>query len=746
MSGIRYIFFISYLLLAVYGRSHATVPLSGDDERTAAIASIHNLSQQGERILDKPRTTTADCDSAKRIARDIENLSRRFSYDQGLGLSKQLMSAALRHNHQGNEAVSYAMEAVEILNKAGTEKQKADAYIELAGCYSNADTDLPAKIPLYEKGARIYHQLGDKVREAALLEMIGDLYQIKKEYTTALSRLQQSLALYQSAGFKRLQGVYALIGTVYNAQNNFVEGLRYNMLAVHTGENVNDSSKLMATVYHRLGMSYHSINYTRQALEYYEKALHLAYQLNDSSAVQNYQINIAELFIKTGQYQEGIDTLNVATNFHPIIEADDQCYVYRQYLRLYLALHDYRKAATYYQKILLLCNSDNTSDYEKTVSSAYISLYLVETGRFREAAAYLNSAAIKQIPSVPANAMLERLRYRTDSALGNLTSAIAHFQRYEVLSDSLNSLAQTRQLGQLQLQFETAEKDKDILLLTQKSQLQASSLEREIIIRYVIIGGIVILIAFLILVYNRYRSNKRTNIKLENQQNEINEQNDTLKALLDEKEWLLKEIHHRVKNNLQIIISLLNTQSQYLNNEDALAAIRNSQQRMYSMSLIHQRLYQTDNLGKIDMNWYIPEMITYIRDSLDTNANITFRVDSDHVALDVVEAVPLGLILNEAVSNALKYAFPDKAKGKIDIFFRAKPEGNCLLGISDNGIGIPEGKNIEESASLGMSLMQGLSVQLDGAFTLSDNQPGVSVTVSFRCKEFISNENIHTHT
>ncbi|ACU62286.1 tetratricopeptide repeat-containing sensor histidine kinase [Chitinophaga pinensis] len=746
MSGIRYILSISFLLLTVCGRSHATVFLSGEDERSAAIATIHTLWQQGDRILAKPHPLTADCDSAKHISQKMATLSRRFNYDQGLGLSQQLMSAALRYNNQGNEAIAYAMEAVDILSKAGTEKQKADAFIELAGCYSNADTDLPVKISLYEKGARSYHQLGDKVREAALLEMIGDLYQLKKDYTTALSRLKQSLALYQSAGFQRLQGVYALIGTVCNEQNNFVEGLRYNMLAVQTGEQVKDTSQLMATVYHRLGMSYHSINYTRQALEYYKKALLLAYQLNDSAAVQNYQLNIAELFIKTGKYKESIDTLNVAVNYHPITEADDLSYVYRQYLRLYLALHDYHKANTWYQKILQLYNSDKASAYEKTVSSAYLSLYLVETGRFREAATYLNSAATQQISSVQGNAMLERLRYRTDSALGNLAGAIAHFQQYTVLSDSLNSVAQTRQLGQLQLQFETEEKDKDILLLTQKSQLQASSLEKEIMIRYLIIGGILVLIVFLVLVYNRYRSNKRTNIKLEGQQLEINEQNETLKALLDEKEWLLKEIHHRVKNNLQIIISLLNTQSQYLNNEDALAAIRNSQQRMYSMSLIHQRLYQTENLGKIDMNWYIPEMITYIRDSLDTNAHITFKVDSDHVALDVAEAVPLGLILNEAVSNALKYAFPHQTKGNIEISFKATQDGNCFLDISDNGVGIPEGKNIAESASLGMSLMQGLSLQLDGTFTLSDNHPGVSITVAFRCKEFISNENIHTHT
>lgn len=740
MSGVRLIFFILCLFLGFSRTDYANSRYAGDDERSAAISSVLTLWQQGEDILNKPHTTSADWDSAVSIARDIATTSKRIQFEQGTGLSKQLISAAMRHSGRGNEAMAYAKEAVAILRQYGTAKQLANAYIELGGCYSNNETDLPEKIKQYENGARIYHQLGDKVREAALLELIGDLYQVKKDYPTSLLRLHQSLSLYQAAGSKNLQGVYALIGSVYNGQNNFVEGLRYNMLAVKTGEALKDSGLLMSRVYHRLAMTYYSINYHRQAMEFYQKALNLAYQLKDTLAIQNYQINIAELLTKTKHYKESLDSLNAATRTRPITDINDHSYLLSQYLRLYIAMRDYQKATPYYEKILRIYKEDKVNEFERTILSANISLYLVETGRFREAAVYLTSLSEKHLSFMATNATLEKLLFKTDSALGKLPSAIGHFQRYKDLSDSLTSLAQARQLGQLQLQFETEEKDKDIRLLTQKSQLQAASLEKEIIVRYVIIGGVVILIVFLILVYSRYQYNKRTNVRLEHQQAEINTRNETLRSLLDEKEWLLKEIHHRVKNNLQIIISLLNTQSQYLHNKDALAAIRNSQQRMYSMSLIHQRLYQTENLGKIDMHWYIPEMISYIRDSLEADQRIHFQLDCDDVQLDVVEAVPLGLILNEAVSNALKYAFPDGKSGSIHICFKAVSPECCILTVSDNGVGLPEGKNILETASLGMSLMAGLSHQLDGSFELTDNQPGVAVNVTFSCKEFISNE------
>lgn len=169
---------------------------------------------------------------------------------------------------------------------------------------------------------------------------------------------------------------------------------------------------------------------------------------------------------------------------------------------------------------------------------------------------------------------------------------------------------------------------------------------------------------FVGLIYNRYRLKRRSNLVLEQKQGEINAQNELLRKILNEKEWLLREIHHRVKNNLQIVISLLNTQSAYLDNEDALVAIRNSQNRMHAMSLIHQKLYQSDNLAEIDMKWYIKELVDYMIECFGTDNKIQFTLETEAIKLDVAQAVPLGLILNEAISNVIKYAFPADKKVK----------------------------------------------------------------------------------
>jgi two-component sensor histidine kinase len=221
------------------------------------------------------------------------------------------------------------------------------------------------------------------------------------------------------------------------------------------------------------------------------------------------------------------------------------------------------------------------------------------------------------------------------------------------------------------------------------------------------------------------------------QQSEINLQNRSLTNLiaekdnlLEEKEWLMKEIHHRVKNNLQIVISLLNTQSSYLDNDIAYNAIRESQHRMQSISLIHQKLYQSDNLALVNMPAYISDLVQYLKDSFDISSRVQFEMDIAPIELDVTKSVPLGLILNEAITNCIKYAFPQGGDGKISISLLPSGEDRYELLIHDNGIGFSETANLSKSKTLGMSLMRGLSKQLSGTFAV-ENRDGLTIIINF---------------
>ena len=712
-----------------------------NDRRTAVsdTAMISTLMQHAERCLNKPGSFPPDIDSAMNMAAEIERISKQQQYKRGLGLSRLLRAKTFREMGQGVQARTPAAQAVEILGQAGTAREKAQALIELGGTYSNDGDDMSRKITLYEQGMQIYAGLGEKLTEAQLREFIGDLYQLKQDYPNALTNLKKAVALYQEVSYKRLQGVYGLIGYVYVQTDNFEESLRYNTLAVKIGEEVKDSGLLMATIYNRLGNCYWSIENNQQAMACYKKALPIAYANKDSFAIQDIQCNIARVLARTKAYGEALKAINAGIAISPELDVYDESVFNILRLHIYIALNDLPQGEIYFRKLRKVYDQEGLNENMRQALRFSMASYLVNAGRFGEGQQYLDALSRMQerYPVIKSKrATTEYLYYQIDSAAGKLGTAMTHFRNFKSISDSLRNMMQSRQLVELQFQFETEKKDNDIKLLVQKSKAQEASLQKEKIIRNVIIASVALLIVFLGLVYSRYRNKKVMNIRLERQQNEINRQNEDLRKLVDDKEWLLKEIHHRVKNNLQVIISLLNTQSRYLNNKDALDAIRNSQQRMYSMSLIHQRLYQTDNPGTIDMRWYIPELIGYIKDSHEERNNIRFVVDCGHIALEVVQAVPLGLILNEAISNALKYAFPDGRKGTVTVCLEMEDDKNCQLSVSDDGIGITDPNDALEGSTLGMRLMQGLSEQLDGSFTLLNNHPGVFIGVAFPFHEF----------
>jgi len=207
-----------------------------------------------------------------------------------------------------------------------------------------------------------------------------------------------------------------------------------------------------------------------------------------------------------------------------------------------------------------------------------------------------------------------------------------------------------------------------------------------------------------------------------------------IKTSLKEKEILLKEIHHRVKNNLQIISSLLNLQSRYQKDEKVQSIFRESINRVKTMANIHSLLYQSEDYARIDFTRFVRELATQMRLSYDPNtefAVINTRVSN--VLLDISTAIPCGLIINELLSNAMKYAFPSGRKGEITVTMY-REGGLVLLTVSDNGVGFPDGIDFRETESLGLQLVNDLVEQLDGTIQL-DTKAGTEFRITFKTGE-----------
>ncbi|HSY38505.1 MAG TPA: histidine kinase dimerization/phosphoacceptor domain -containing protein [Polyangia bacterium] len=194
----------------------------------------------------------------------------------------------------------------------------------------------------------------------------------------------------------------------------------------------------------------------------------------------------------------------------------------------------------------------------------------------------------------------------------------------------------------------------------------------------------------------------------------------TVRASLKEKEVLLKEIHHRVKNNLQVISSLLNLQARYLPDPAARAIFSQSQNRVQSIALVHERLYESADLSHVDFGKYLAVLLDNVFDTYDAaGRGIVNVIDVGDVHLTVDVAIPCGLIVNELVTNAIKHAFPNGRTGEIRVSLSESPEGTLNLSVQDDGVGIPAGVDPRHTVSLGLDLVVTFAEQLNAEVTIT---------------------------
>jgi two-component sensor histidine kinase len=208
---------------------------------------------------------------------------------------------------------------------------------------------------------------------------------------------------------------------------------------------------------------------------------------------------------------------------------------------------------------------------------------------------------------------------------------------------------------------------------------------------------------------------------------------DQIKQSLKEKEILLREVHHRVKNNMQIISSLLRLQAGYVKEEKYLEMFRESQNRIISMSLIHEKIYQSNDFSRIDFKDYTTDMVDGLFQAYGfDDGRVVLDIDAEDALLNIDSAIPCGLIINELVTNSLKHAFPDGRDGKIKIALHRTGDAEIELIVGDNGIGFPEDVDFRKTESLGLQLVTLLvNTQLEGEVNL-DRSKGTEFKIKFK--------------
>ncbi|WP_373515911.1 tetratricopeptide repeat protein [Persicitalea sp.] len=528
------------------------------------------------------------------------------------------------------------------------------------------------------------------------------------------------------------------------------------------------SERDLAFLNTQLGYVYERRGQLDKATNYAMESLRLGRKWQDKKAIALAYSDLSNIFWKQAKYKKGVEYGLESLAIFQQRGLDDLDYDFTLYVvgNNYLELKQYQNALYYYQRAIVI---GERYGFYNNLSDIYISLVDLHTylnkyqqaeksgknaikyaellsNNFMEMRAWLSMGKLhnKQGDFTEATADLRRsIAIATDdfgdeyylsqayqalgealAGSGNYREAVEAFNHYDKLKDKVFSAESDQRTLRLQTEFEVAQKENTIGLqearLEQQQQRQTFT---------TIVASL--LLFLLLLLYLVYRQNTRKNRLLQRQN--------------QEKEVLLKEVHHRVKNNLEIISSLLALQSSYLQDRGAVEALLDIQNRVHSMGFVHQQLYQGKKVVRIAMSDYFRSLGIHLLQSYGKQETVMIDYQLEPIDLDLDTAIPLGLIITELLSNALKYAFPDGRNGTVRLDAQRKDDNLIIVSIADDGIGQAIGTerrpterrpterrpNAAQGTGFGMQMVRLLTRQLDGQLT-EDFTAGTRISFAFR--------------
>jgi len=734
------LFLFAFLIYTSF--SFAFAP-AGDSKTLQSEALIRRqikmyLNRSSE-FLYKPQSFKIDMDSAKANVNKAFALSIKIK-DQDL-LYKCYVNYGEISFEENNDR-----KAIQNFEKAIKYYQATKQYKEEAGLWEilakrffwespRTFETLEKAVNAFDKAIRIYRNLGLQENLAYVLKHKADAHLNQGKLDLAEKELLEVLALYKKIGFKKLHFTYDLLADLYRLKGDFGKSLYYSKLCVESMEKTNDLS-YAPSFYEQLAIAYRDLGKHKKSIELLNKAIAIQKEqkIIDHSVLYELADLLCRELIQIHKPKEALYEVRKIINEYKPKSIDDQAriagslaYCYNENGQTELAETNFKKMIYYYEK-------SPQKLYAIQLSEAYFGFgkFYLEHENYDKAKINFEKSLNFSKGIVELSQIKESNLYlfKIDSVKGNYITAIKYFQKFKDLNDSIVNEKKNKQIEELQILYGLEKKEKDFSNL--KLAMHAEKGKTNQAQNTIKFGLCIVLFLFLstVLFWRSYKSKKKNNTLLIAQKNEIDQKNAALQKLVNEKESLMQEIHHRVKNNLQIVMSLLNSQSSTLKSEEAFDAIQKSQHRLYAISLLHQKLYRTDIVREIEMQSYISDLLANFADTFDLHNRINFKTDIQAIVLDEAQAVSVGLILNEAITNSIKYGFPENKKGDIFITMKNQAMNFVKLRITDNGVGFSGNVNPETSTTMGLSLINGLGEQLNGQVSIT-NTNGVTIEVVF---------------
>ena len=504
----------------------------------------------------------------------------------------------------------------------------------------------------FTKAKDIYRKMNEMEGYADALNNIAYAYSRRSKSKEALPLLQRAVSIYDSLGTTpKSMSTLLNIAIIYQSNEELDKAMeRYDKIIDFHGRDTINSGNYRA--FSNVATIYNRQEKFDLAIDLFERLTTYSKGLNDYRALGVFYNNFSTTYMKMGQYEKALEQIA-------------KSYQYKSQMKDSVGMvATLNTAANIYNEM---------GSYEKAINSAEEAL------------------AINENAEIPKDQVeLLKLLAEANQLSGDFQKSTIYYSQYITFKDSLDKAQQKVEIAEIMEKYESVQRQHEITQLQVDNQ--KSENERNV---FILVAAVVVVVSVLLFALLRSKSKS----------------NRIVTKSLIEKEILLKEIHHRVKNNLQVISSLLSLQSRYMEDETAQAAVNEGQNRVKSMALIHQKLYQNDNLLGVEVLDYVTNLTDTLIDAYGIESDrVGIHYDVENLRIDVDTIIPIGLILNELISNSFKYAFPDKREGNLEIVLR-KQDHELELRVKDDGVG--SSTEVEKSNSFGMRMIQSLAMKLE---------------------------------
>lgn len=597
------------------------------------------------------------------------------------------------------------------LNSEKNQTKKLEIISEMVNTVFG--NDMKQALVLAKKGVKLADQLNNKNWQPKFYEMEGRMHANLLQLDSANLFFDKAMKGYKAINDVRGQASTSFkMAWVLKKKGEYDKAMQKNIYALKLMESIDDKAGICDAMT-RISWDLTKQNRLTEALNYAEKAIDMTEKNNLTSEFFYVYNNAGDVAIAMKKNQLSLDYFNKAA---AIVEEQNlgltsKVDIGNSQGNALKKLGRYDEAIRFYTNCLKMAKEANYQNGINTVTANLGEINLLK-GNYKEALPYqLETVRLQETNNDKAN-LIENYHHVSTiyQKLNDFESALSYKQKAYDLRDSIGSIESDAKMSELLTKYETEKKEETIAF-------QEAKISQQKLVQYLGIIVVGLLVGLLIFGFISYRNRSKSN-RLLAQKNAENE-------------LLMKEIHHRVKNNLEIVSSLLALQSAQIDDTKTKEAMTEGQNRVNSISIVHQKLYQGTNLGSIEMKDYFLNLSQSILDSFGAEEKVKLNLAMEKLDLDIDTAVPLGLIINELLTNTIKYAFPEGDKGTITIKLEKQNDQHLHLVVTDNGIGK---SGITHGTGFGTQLVSLLTQQLNGTMK-EESENGTTHIFDFKLRK-----------